>query len=158
MSGQVAVARSNLARRNSNVIGVVVGTEAIYRGEQIHEDFGPQATKYRPILARSRGWRARKSTRRQPREAAGGQGDEGDANADCQNNVRRPTGELIKRGQEGRSMARTVTTGEIWNLWRDNPELAYSVDFIAAHVLPGNGSETSPSQAGRSTRRSSSTA
>ena len=29
-----------------------------------------------------------------------------------------------------------VTTGEIWNIWRDNPELASSVDFIAAHVLP----------------------
>ena len=29
-----------------------------------------------------------------------------------------------------------MTTGEIWNIWRDNPELASSVDFIAAHVLP----------------------
>jgi exo-beta-1,3-glucanase (GH17 family)/cellulose synthase/poly-beta-1,6-N-acetylglucosamine synthase-like glycosyltransferase len=29
-----------------------------------------------------------------------------------------------------------VTTGEIWNIWRDNPQLASSVDFIAAHVLP----------------------
>ena len=29
-----------------------------------------------------------------------------------------------------------VTTGEIWNIWRDFPQLAYSVDFIAAHVLP----------------------
>ncbi|MGA2293305.1 glycosyltransferase, partial [Bradyrhizobium sp.] len=27
-------------------------------------------------------------------------------------------------------------TGEIWNIWRDNPELGSSVDFIAAHVLP----------------------
>jgi len=24
----------------------------------------------------------------------------------------------------------------IWNIWRDNPQLGYSVDFIAAHVLP----------------------
>ena len=29
-----------------------------------------------------------------------------------------------------------VTTGEIWNIWRDHPQLGYSVDFIAAHVLP----------------------
>src|SRR6201987_4639487 len=29
-----------------------------------------------------------------------------------------------------------VTTGEIWNIWRDFPELASNVDFIAAHVLP----------------------
>src|SRR3954453_8043797 len=29
-----------------------------------------------------------------------------------------------------------VTTGEIWNIWLDNPDLASNVDFIAAHVLP----------------------
>ena len=42
--------------------------------------------------------------------------------------------ELIKRVKK--SVNVPVTTGEIWNIWRDNPELAYSVDFIAAHVLP----------------------
>ena len=29
-----------------------------------------------------------------------------------------------------------VTTGQIWADWRDHPELASSVDFIAAHILP----------------------
>src|SRR5262249_53198550 len=29
-----------------------------------------------------------------------------------------------------------VTTGEIWTVWRDNPELASAVDFIGAHILP----------------------
>ena len=29
-----------------------------------------------------------------------------------------------------------VTTGEIWNIWIEHPELASSVDFIAAHILP----------------------
>src|ERR1700761_7588067 len=72
----------NLARRNSNVIGVVVGNETIYRGEQKVEDLI----------------------------------------------------ELIKRIKK--SVNVPVTTGEIWNIWRDNPALAYSVDFIAAHVLP----------------------
>jgi exo-beta-1,3-glucanase (GH17 family)/cellulose synthase/poly-beta-1,6-N-acetylglucosamine synthase-like glycosyltransferase len=72
----------NLARRNSNVIGVVVGNETIYRGEQKVDDLI----------------------------------------------------ELIKRVKK--SVNVPVTTGEIWNIWRDNPELAYSVDFIAAHVLP----------------------
>src|SRR6266567_954293 len=71
-----------LARRNSNVIGVVVGNETIYRGEQKVDDLI----------------------------------------------------ELIK--QVKRSVSVPVTTGEIWNIWRDNPELASSVDFIAAHVLP----------------------
>jgi exo-beta-1,3-glucanase (GH17 family)/cellulose synthase/poly-beta-1,6-N-acetylglucosamine synthase-like glycosyltransferase len=29
-----------------------------------------------------------------------------------------------------------VTTGEIWSVWIEHPELASSVDFIAAHILP----------------------
>jgi exo-beta-1,3-glucanase (GH17 family)/cellulose synthase/poly-beta-1,6-N-acetylglucosamine synthase-like glycosyltransferase len=29
-----------------------------------------------------------------------------------------------------------VTTGEIWNVWLDHPELVSSVDYIAAHILP----------------------
>jgi exo-beta-1,3-glucanase (GH17 family)/cellulose synthase/poly-beta-1,6-N-acetylglucosamine synthase-like glycosyltransferase len=72
----------NLAKHNSNVIGIVVGNETIYRGEQKVDDLI----------------------------------------------------ELIKRVKK--SVNVPVTTGEIWNIWRDNPKLAYSVDFIAAHVLP----------------------
>src|SRR3989440_6090217 len=71
-----------LAKRNSNVIGIVVGNETIYRGEQKVDDLI----------------------------------------------------ELIKRVKK--SVNVPVTTGEIWNIWRDNPQLGYSVDFIAAHVLP----------------------
>jgi exo-beta-1,3-glucanase (GH17 family)/cellulose synthase/poly-beta-1,6-N-acetylglucosamine synthase-like glycosyltransferase len=29
-----------------------------------------------------------------------------------------------------------VTTGEIWTVWIDHPELASAVDFVAAHILP----------------------
>ncbi|HKH00418.1 MAG TPA: glycosyltransferase [Bradyrhizobium sp.] len=72
----------NLAKRNSNVIGIVVGNETIYRGEQKVDDLI----------------------------------------------------ELIKRVKK--SVNVPVTTGEIWNIWRDFPQLGYSVDFIAAHVLP----------------------
>jgi exo-beta-1,3-glucanase (GH17 family)/cellulose synthase/poly-beta-1,6-N-acetylglucosamine synthase-like glycosyltransferase len=35
-----------------------------------------------------------------------------------------------------RSSPVPVTTGEIWTVWIDHPELASSVDFIAAHILP----------------------
>jgi exo-beta-1,3-glucanase (GH17 family)/glycosyltransferase involved in cell wall biosynthesis len=35
-----------------------------------------------------------------------------------------------------RSSPVPVTTGEIWTAWVDHPELASSVDFIAAHMLP----------------------
>ncbi|HUN95733.1 MAG TPA: glycosyltransferase [Bradyrhizobium sp.] len=72
----------SLAKHNSNVVGIVVGNETIYRGEQKVDDLI----------------------------------------------------ELIKRVKK--SVNVPVTTGEIWNIWRDNPKLAYSVDFIAAHVLP----------------------
>lgn len=79
-----------LAKRNSNVIGVVVGNETLYRGEQKAEDLI----------------------------------------------------DLIKRVKK--SVNVPVTTGEIWNIWRDNadttprdqPSLASTVDFIAAHILP----------------------
>ena len=76
------LAAINLAKRNSNVIGVVVGNETIYRGEQ----------KVENLI------------------------------------------ELIKRVKK--SVNVPVTTGEIWNIWRDHPQLANSADFIAAHVLP----------------------
>src|ERR1700691_872118 len=35
-----------------------------------------------------------------------------------------------------RSSLVPVTTGDIWSAWTDNPQLASSVDFIAAHILP----------------------
>src|SRR3984957_6244725 len=72
----------DLARHNSNVTGIVVGNETVFRGEQ----------KVDELI------------------------------------------QLIK--QVKKSVNVPVTTGEIWNIWRDNPELAYSVDFIGAHVLP----------------------
>ncbi len=71
-----------LAKRNGNVNGIVVGNETIYRGEQKIED-------------------------------------------------------LIKLIQRVKwSVNVPVTTGEIWNIWLEHPELASSVDFIAAHILP----------------------
>src|SRR6478735_7527896 len=50
--------------------------------------------------------------------------------------------DLVKRVKK--SVNIPVTTGEIWNIWRDNADttprdqasLASTVDFIAAHVLP----------------------
>jgi exo-beta-1,3-glucanase (GH17 family)/cellulose synthase/poly-beta-1,6-N-acetylglucosamine synthase-like glycosyltransferase len=72
----------DLARRNGNVNGIVVGNETIYRGEQKIDD-------------------------------------------------------LIKLIQRVKGSVNVpVTTGEIWNIWLEHPELASSVDFIAAHILP----------------------
>jgi exo-beta-1,3-glucanase (GH17 family)/cellulose synthase/poly-beta-1,6-N-acetylglucosamine synthase-like glycosyltransferase len=75
-------AATELAKKNGNVDGLVVGNETIYRGEQTVE-----------ALIK-----------------------------------------LIQRTK--REVQVPVTTGEIWHVWIEHPELASSVDFIAAHILP----------------------
>jgi exo-beta-1,3-glucanase (GH17 family)/cellulose synthase/poly-beta-1,6-N-acetylglucosamine synthase-like glycosyltransferase len=42
--------------------------------------------------------------------------------------------ELIQRVRS--SVSVPVTTGEIWSVWRDHPELVAAVDYIAVHILP----------------------
>jgi exo-beta-1,3-glucanase (GH17 family)/cellulose synthase/poly-beta-1,6-N-acetylglucosamine synthase-like glycosyltransferase len=42
--------------------------------------------------------------------------------------------EIIKRVK--RESPVPVTTGEIWSVWQDNPQLVAAVDFIAVHILP----------------------
>ncbi len=72
----------DLAKRHSNVNGIIVGNETIYRGDQT-------------------------------------------------------VPELIKKIQQvKRSTNVPVTTGEIWNVWIEHPELVSQVDYIAAHILP----------------------
>ena len=45
--------------------------------------------------------------------------------------------ELIQMIQRvKRSSPVPVSTGEIWSVWRDHPELVSAVDFIAVHILP----------------------
>ncbi len=72
----------DLAHRHSNINGIFVGNETIYRGEQTVPD-------------------------------------------------------LIKMIQRvKRSTNVPVTTGEIWHVWIQHPELVSAVDYIAAHILP----------------------
>ena len=72
----------DLAKRHSNIDGIVVGNETIYRDDLTVE-------------------------------------------------------ELIKKIQRvKREVSVPVTTGEIWSVWRDHPELVSAVDFIAVHILP----------------------
>ena len=42
--------------------------------------------------------------------------------------------EMIQRVK--REVSVPVTTGEIWNVWLEHPELVSAVDFIAVHILP----------------------
>ncbi len=140
-----------LARENSNVIGIVIGNETIYRGEQIPLDnlWVLPATKGNdPAEAE----RIRREQREQmdPAEVERITRDESqrvrDASAEpeakraealkwaiAENNVYR----LVRVIQRVKKYVNVpVTTGEIWNIWRDHPQLGSSVDFIAAHVLP----------------------
>src|ERR1700735_4155199 len=124
----------NLARHNSNVIGVVAGNETVYRGEQIPiENLGSiTETGLEPE-------EAARILREESERIRDAEAQPADKRADAvkwataENNVHR----LIKLVQRvKKSVNVPVTTGEIWNIWRDHPQLAYSVDFIAAHVLP----------------------
>ncbi len=72
----------DLAKRHSNVNGIIVGNETIFRGEQKVADLIP----------------------------------------------------MIQRVK--RSTNVPVTTGEIWHVWIEHPELVSAVDYIAAHILP----------------------
>jgi len=72
----------DLAKRHSDVDGIIVGNETIYRADQT-------------------------------------------------------VPELIKKIQQvKRAVNVPVTTGEIWNVWLEHPELVSAVDYIAAHILP----------------------
>jgi len=45
--------------------------------------------------------------------------------------------ELIQKiARVKRETSLPVTTGEIWHIWLQHPELAAAVDYIAAHILP----------------------
>src|SRR6476619_1731101 len=72
----------DLSKRHSNVNGIIVGNETIYRDEQKGSDLI----------------------------------------------------QMIQRVK--RSTSVPVTTGEIWHVWIEHPELVSAVDYIAAHILP----------------------
>jgi exo-beta-1,3-glucanase (GH17 family)/cellulose synthase/poly-beta-1,6-N-acetylglucosamine synthase-like glycosyltransferase len=72
----------DLSKRHSNVNGIFVGNETIFRGEQ-------------------------------------------------------KVGDLIQMIQRVKRATNVpVTTGEIWHVWIEHPELVSAVDYIAAHILP----------------------
>jgi cellulose synthase/poly-beta-1,6-N-acetylglucosamine synthase-like glycosyltransferase/exo-beta-1,3-glucanase (GH17 family) len=124
----------NLARHNSNVIGIVVGNETIYRGEQVpiqnlgsQPGAGPEPEEAARILGEES--QRLREAEAQPEDKRA----EAVKWATAENNVRRLS-KLIQRVKK--SVSVPVTTGEIWNIWRDYPELASSVDFVGAHILP----------------------
>jgi exo-beta-1,3-glucanase (GH17 family)/cellulose synthase/poly-beta-1,6-N-acetylglucosamine synthase-like glycosyltransferase len=71
-----------LTKRHSNINGIIVGNETIFRGEQ----------KVSDLI------------------------------------------QMIQRVKRATNVP--VTTGEIWHVWIEHPELVSAVDYIAAHILP----------------------
>ena len=104
----------DLSKRHSNVNGIFVGNETIYRGELAPKP-GEQLS---------------------PEEAAKLQGAKSAAE---ETKLREDIGvaRLIKMIQKVKRQVNVpVTTGEIYSVWLDHPELVASVDYIAAHILP----------------------
>jgi len=104
----------DLARKNSNITGIVVANESVYRGETIL--FGDdKLTKEELDLI----------------------GTAHDADEKNKLKEKVNVARLIKTIQRvKREVSVPVTTGEIWSVWRDHPELVAAVDYIAVHILP----------------------
>ncbi len=104
----------DLAKRYNNVNGIVVGNETIFRGELEPSDEDITSEEKASLL--------RAGT--EPKKLAA---------AKQSMAVER----LIKMIQRVKRQSPVpVTTGEIWSVWRDHPELVSAVDYIAVHILP----------------------
>jgi len=96
----------DLAKKNHNVNAVMVGNETIYRGELLDPACRP---------------------------AAGAAPSE--SGAKCEDDAVQRLIKMIQRvKREVPGVA--VSTGEIFSVWKQHPELVASVDFIATHILP----------------------
>jgi exo-beta-1,3-glucanase (GH17 family)/cellulose synthase/poly-beta-1,6-N-acetylglucosamine synthase-like glycosyltransferase len=105
-----------LARNNRNVKAVVVGNETIFRGDLVPADHDALDPAEQRKLA--------------------GVTDKNDLKKIKENIAVARLVKIIKRVKRSVPRHVAVTTGEIWNVWLEHPELVSAVDFIAAHVLP----------------------
>jgi cellulose synthase/poly-beta-1,6-N-acetylglucosamine synthase-like glycosyltransferase/exo-beta-1,3-glucanase (GH17 family) len=123
----------DLARRNRNVEGAVIGNETIYRAESIFLDdrrFFPEDD----LKPRAPGGGFNALTPEEKQVIAAARTPEEEKKLIERVNVARLIRVIQRVKRDLPNVA--VTTGEIWSVWRDHPELASSVDYIAAHVLP----------------------
>ena len=124
----------NLARHNSNVIGIVVGNETIFTDMQIPlENLVPSSE--RDAFAEETKRIEAEEVQRIKDAAAASEKDREKASkwARDENNAHRLI-RLIQRVKK--SVNVPVTTGDIYSVWSEHPDLGYAADFIAAHVLP----------------------
>lgn len=104
----------DLSKKYRNINSIVVGNETVYRGETVLSGDDELLPEEVQKLERARGPDELKRAREDV-------------------NVTR----LIRVIQKvKRETQLPVTTGEIWSVWRDHPELVSAVDYIAVHILP----------------------
>ena len=104
----------DLARKHHNVNSLVVGNETVYRGETVLVGDDGLSPEERNRLDQTTDPAKLKKVKEDIAVA-----------------------HLIKVIQRVKRDAQVpVTTGEIWSVWRDHPELVSAVDFIAVHILP----------------------
>jgi exo-beta-1,3-glucanase (GH17 family)/cellulose synthase/poly-beta-1,6-N-acetylglucosamine synthase-like glycosyltransferase len=106
----------DIAKKNRNVSAIVVGNETVYRGETVLVGDEKLTPEERNLLAAAKGDDEVKKVKENI-------------------NVARLI-KLIQRVKRETGGRIPVTTGEIWSVWRDHPELVSAVDFIGVHILP----------------------
>ncbi|MBO0755328.1 MAG: glycosyltransferase, partial [Bradyrhizobiaceae bacterium] len=136
----------DLVRKNRNVNAIVVGNETIYRAQPaLFDDEDPDQSpcpdaKQMPLF----GDKELSAEEQQQIKAARDKPDITRSNGDhvsAENRVKQDINvarlikviQRVKRETDGRV---PVTTGEIFSVWEDHPELVSAVDFIAVHILP----------------------
>jgi len=120
---------TEIVRKNRNINAIVVGNETVYRGNtvllaadhpederSIPEDLQKLSTDEQQRLDNARGTKDEKKVKEDINVAH--------------------LIKVIQRVKRDTGGSVPVTTGEIWNIWLEHPELVSQVDFIAAHVLP----------------------
>ena len=131
----------DLAKKHRNVNAIIVGNEVIYTAEL---EPGEKVVKA-VVEGKEEAYR---------REAKEGDeilaSDEADRIRQALRSDKQDVGVALKKAREDIAVARLieviqrvkrespvpVTTGEVWSVWADHPELVSAVDFIAVHILP----------------------
>ncbi len=126
-----------LVKRNRNIDAVIIGNESVYRGESIFVD-DPHLFPEDDLKPRSPEGGFKALTPEEQQFIAKAKNPEEEKKLLEKVNVARLVLliQRVKREIQSINPNVQVTTGEIWSVWHDNPELASAVDFIAAHVLP----------------------
>jgi cellulose synthase/poly-beta-1,6-N-acetylglucosamine synthase-like glycosyltransferase/exo-beta-1,3-glucanase (GH17 family) len=137
----------DLVRKNHNASAIVVGNETIYRGQTaLFDDEDPDQNlcpdaKLMPLFGDKELSAEEVQQIKAAHELKSDNGANDGARVSPEDKVKEDINvahlikvlQRVKRETDGRV---PVTTGEIWSVWKDHPELVSAVDFIAVHILP----------------------